>query len=53
METEAWVDQEEEWHRQTLEGLADIDDGKVVEHQCVQAWADSLDTDTPLPLPHS
>jgi predicted transcriptional regulator len=40
----AWVDQEEERHRLTLEGLADVDAGRVIEHQAVQAWADSLKT---------
>ncbi len=39
----AWVDQEEERHRLTLEALADVDAGHVVDHQAVQAWADSLD----------
>ncbi|MCF6211857.1 MAG: ribbon-helix-helix domain-containing protein [Gammaproteobacteria bacterium] len=47
----AWVDQEEERHRLTLEALADVDHGNVIEHQAVQAWAKSLDTDTPLPPP--
>ena len=40
----AWVDQEEERHRLTLEGLADVDAGRVIDHQAVQAWADSLAT---------
>ncbi len=48
----AWVDQEEERRRLTLEALADVDAGGVIDHQAVQAWADSLDTDTPLPVPH-
>jgi predicted transcriptional regulator len=39
----AWVDQEEERHRLTLEALADVDAGRVIDHQSVQAWADSLD----------
>jgi predicted transcriptional regulator len=47
----AWVDMEEERHRMTLEALADVDHGDVVAHQAVQAWADSLLTDTPLPSP--
>jgi predicted transcriptional regulator len=47
----AWVEQEEERRRLTLEGLADVDAGRVIDHQAVQAWADSLDTDKPLPLP--
>ena len=47
----AWIDQEEERQRLTLEALADVDAGRVIDHQAVQAWADSLDTDTPLPMP--
>ncbi|CAN7693942.1 ribbon-helix-helix protein, CopG family (plasmid) [Rhizobium ruizarguesonis] len=47
----AWIDQEEERRRLTLEALADVDDGNVVEHQSVQAWADSLDSDEPISLP--
>jgi predicted transcriptional regulator len=47
----AWVDQEEERHRLTLEGLKDVDAGNVIDHQSVQAWADSLTTDQPLPPP--
>lgn len=47
----AWVDQEEERRRLTLEALADIDAGQVIDHQAVQAWANSLDTDKPLPVP--
>ena len=47
----AWVDQEEERRRLTLEALADVDTGHVIDHQSVQAWADSLDSDTPLPVP--
>ena len=47
----AWIDQEEERSRLTREALADVDTGRVIAHQAVQAWADSLDTDQPLPLP--
>lgn len=47
----AWIDQEEERRRLTLEALADVDAGRVIEPQAVQAWASSLDTDNPLPLP--
>ncbi len=47
----AWVDQEEERHRLTLEALADIDRGDVIDHQAVQAWAESLESDNPLPPP--
>jgi predicted transcriptional regulator len=47
----AWVDQEEERSRLTLEAMADVDAGRVIDHQSVQAWADSLGTDQPLPVP--
>lgn len=47
----AWIDQEEERSRLTREALADVDVGRVIDHQAVQAWADSLDTDSPLDVP--
>jgi len=47
----AWVDQEEERERLTREALADVDAGRIIGHQAVQAWADSLSTDEPLPNP--
>ena len=47
----AWIEQEEERRGLTLEALADVDAGRVIDHQAVQAWADSLDTDEPFPPP--
>lgn len=47
----AWVDQEEEGHRMTLEALEDVDAGRVIDHQAITAWADNLGTDRPLPSP--
>ncbi len=47
----AWIDQEEERRRLTLEALADVDTGHVIDHQAVQAWAESLSTPKPLPVP--
>ena len=47
----AWIDQEEERSRLTREGLSDVDAGHVIDHQAVQAWADSLESDSPLPIP--
>lgn len=35
----------------TLEALADVDAGRIISHECVQAWADSLDKEKPLPVP--
>lgn len=47
----AWVDEEEERHRLTLEGLADVTAGRVVDQAMVEAWVVSLDADNPLPVP--
>ncbi|MBZ9705454.1 ribbon-helix-helix domain-containing protein [Mesorhizobium sp. ESP7-2] len=47
----AWVDLEEERRRLTLEALADVDAGRVIDHQAVQVWAESLGTEKPLPVP--
>ncbi len=47
----AWVDQEEERGRLTRESMADVDEGRVIDHQAVQAWADSLGTEKPLAIP--
>ena len=41
----AWIDQEEEHRRLTLEALADVDAHQVIGHSAVCAWADSLSTD--------
>ena len=47
----AWLDQEEERSRLTREALVDVDAGHVIDHQAIQAWAESLDTDNPLDVP--
>lgn len=47
----AWVEQEEERHSHTLDALADIRSGQVLAHADVKAWAESLVTSNPLPLP--
>lgn len=47
----SWIVQEEERDRLTLEALADVDAGQVINHQAIQAWADSLGTDAPLSSP--
>ncbi|WP_193090691.1 CopG family ribbon-helix-helix protein [Advenella sp. FME57] len=47
----AWIAQEEERDRLTYEALAEVDTHQVVDHQAVQAWAESLGTDKPLPVP--
>lgn len=47
----AWLDREERRHQMILEGLADIDAGRTVDHEAVRAWAASLGTANPKPLP--
>lgn len=47
----SWIAQEEDRDRLTREALADVGEGRVIDHQAIQAWADSLDTDEPLPIP--
>ncbi len=47
----AWIAQEEERDRLTQEALADVEAGRVIDHQSVQAWAESLGTGQPLPVP--
>ncbi|MEI8093285.1 MAG: hypothetical protein WCG80_03670 [Spirochaetales bacterium] len=47
----AWVDLEEEKTRLTLEALKDVDEGRVVEHADVLAWAESLASSEPIPVP--
>jgi len=47
----AWVEGEEEKNQLTREALLDIDEGRVVEHADILAWAESLATDTPRAVP--
>lgn len=47
----AWIEQEEERSRLTREALDDVDAGRIIDHQAVQAWAESLNTSNPLPIP--
>lgn len=47
----AWIAQEEARDRLTQDALADVDADRVIDHQAVQAWADSLGTNMPLPMP--
>lgn len=35
------------------ESLADVAAGHVVDDDIIEAWIDSLDTENPLPVPHS
>lgn len=47
----AWIDHEEERLRLTIEAIADVDAGRIIDHQAVQEWGESLSTETPLPVP--
>ena len=47
----AWIAQEDERSRLTREAMDDVDAGRVIDHQTVQAWADSLNTPEPLTAP--
>ena len=40
-----WVDREERRHKMTLEGLADVDAGRVVDHSEIVAWVEGLKRD--------
>ena len=47
----AWVEQEETRNRLTREALTVVEEGLTLDHEAVTAWADSLTTRKPLPLP--
>lgn len=47
----SWLAQEEERHRLTLEALEDVDAERLIDHEAVQAWADSLGSENPQPVP--
>jgi predicted transcriptional regulator len=44
----AWVEQQEERHRLTIEALDDVDRGAIVDHSAVEEWARSLDRQSDL-----
>ncbi len=39
----SWVALEAKRYQLTLEGLADVDAGRIVDHSSIDAWATSLD----------
>ena len=49
----AWVNEEEIRHQMTLEALDDVDAGRVIDHQSVRTWADSLSSEEKLPPPRA
>ena len=46
-----WIAEEEARDRLTQDAMLSVEEGKVVPHGRVLAWADSLDSETPQPLP--
>jgi predicted transcriptional regulator len=38
-------------HQRTLRALADVNSGRLIDDEAMQAWADSLGTDHELPIP--
>ena len=47
----AWIERQEQDHAMTVEGLLDFDAGRVIDHQSVVAWVDSLEAQRPPPTP--
>ena len=45
------LEREEERSRLTREAMGDVRAGRLIDHQTVQGWADSLATENPLPAP--
>ena len=46
-----WVDMAEERHRMLQEAFDDVDAGRLIAHEDMIAWAESIGTEKPLPLP--
>lgn len=46
-----WMELEEERHRLTLEGLADVKAGRLIDDAEIEAWIEGLETDPTLPAP--
>jgi|AntDeeMetagen681_2_1112603.scaffolds.fasta_scaffold12017_2 predicted transcriptional regulator len=49
--TADWNARADERDQMTQEALAEVETGQVIDHQAVLTWADSLDSDQPLPVP--
>lgn len=39
----SWIELEAKRHQLTLEGLADVDAGRLVDHAAIDTWAKNLD----------
>ncbi len=48
-----WVAVEEQRHQLTLEAMESVHAGIAVPHNEVAAWADSLASDKPMPIPQA
>ncbi len=48
---ETWIADEEERFQLTLEALAEVDVGSVIDHARMLEWAEKLGTDKPAPAP--
>ncbi|KAA8596562.1 CopG family ribbon-helix-helix protein [Vibrio sp. 10N.261.49.A5] len=46
-----WIVMEEERYKLTIEALADVDNGRVIDHRSVQAWAESLGSESTKDVP--
>ena len=46
-----WVDMAEERHRMLQEAFDDVEAGRLIAHEDMIAWAESIGTEKPLPLP--
>lgn len=49
----AWIDREMERDRLTREALQSADAGRLIDHERVEEWLDSLGTSDPKPVPRS
>jgi predicted transcriptional regulator len=47
----AWVQREEKRHHLILEGLADVDAGRLIDDSEIEAWIKGLETDIHLAAP--
>ena len=46
-----WTERESKRHRLTQQALASADAGRLIDHQQVEEWLDSLESPDPKPVP--
>jgi len=46
-----WLDREAVRDRLTREALASVDQGRLIDHERVEEWLDSLGSENPKPMP--